>query len=157
MKKSIFALAFGAFSIISTEFGVIGILPTLARKFSVSIETAGWLVGGFALVVALSGPFMTLLTQKINRKSILIFTLVLFSLANILAVFSSSFIVLMIARILPAFFHPVYWAIAFSVDCAADCSDFCTFAVLVSPSKLPLCAFAMPTNATKIMLNTASL
>jgi predicted MFS family arabinose efflux permease len=115
MKKSIFALAFGAFAIISTEFGIIGMLPILAQRFNVSIDTAGWLVGGFALVIAMSGPFLTLATQKINRKTILVFTLLLFVVGNILAVYSTSFSMLMIARILPAFLHPVFWAVAFSV------------------------------------------
>ncbi|HAO26850.1 MAG TPA: MFS transporter, partial [Chryseobacterium indologenes] len=44
MKRSIYVLALGAFGIITTEFGVVGILPTLSRQFGVSIDTAGWLL-----------------------------------------------------------------------------------------------------------------
>jgi len=116
MKNRIYyVLALGAFGIITTEFGVIGILPTLAKEFHVSIETAGWLLSGFALTVAITGPFTNLLTSKINRKLIMCIVLGIFVVSNILSAFSPNFTVLMVARILPAFLHPVFWAVAMSV------------------------------------------
>ena len=66
MKKSIFILAFAGFGIITTEFSVIGILPVIARNFNISIDTAGWLLSGFALTIAVTGPFMVMLTSKIT-------------------------------------------------------------------------------------------
>lgn len=105
-------MALGAFGIITTEFGVIGILPAIAREFNISIDTAGWLLSGFALTIALTGPFTTLLTAKINRKVIMCLVLAIFVLSNVLSAFSTSFAMLMIARILPAFLHPVFWAVA---------------------------------------------
>lgn len=105
-------MALGAFGIITTEFGVIGILPAIAREFNISIDTAGWLLSGFALTIALTGPFTTLLTAKINRKLIMCLVLAIFVLSNVLSAFSTSFAMLMIARILPAFLHPVFWAVA---------------------------------------------
>jgi len=112
MKRSIYIMALGAFGIITTEFGVIGILPAIAREFNISIDTAGWLLSGFALTIALTGPFTTLLTAKINRKVIMCLVLAIFVLSNVLSAFSTSFTMLMIARILPAFLHPVFWAVA---------------------------------------------
>jgi len=105
-------MALGAFGIITTEFGVIGILPTIAREFNISIDTAGWLLSGFALTIALTGPFTTLLTAKINRKLMMCLVLAIFVLSNILSALAPNFTVLMIARILPAFLHPVFWAVA---------------------------------------------
>lgn len=115
MKRSIYILALGAFGIITTEFGVIGILPTISREFKVSIDTAGWLLSAFALTVAISSPFITALTTKINRKFLLCLVLGIFILSNLLSAFSPSFTVLMIARILPAFFHPLFWNISLAV------------------------------------------
>jgi predicted MFS family arabinose efflux permease len=115
MKKSIFALSFGAFGVVCTEFGVIGILPILAREFNVSIDTAGWLVGAFALVIAILGPFMTILTQRFNKKTILTLSLAVFAIANVVGSFSNSFTMLLITRMIPALFHPVYWALSLSV------------------------------------------
>ena len=105
-------MALGAFGIITTEFGVIGILPAIAKAFSISIDTAGWLLSGFALTIALTGPFTTLLTAKINRKVMMCLVLAIFVLSNLLSAIAPNFTVLMIARILPAFLHPVFWAVA---------------------------------------------
>ncbi len=115
MNKTIYALALGVFGVITTEFGVIGILPVLAKQFKVSIDTAGWLLSGFALTVALSGPFVTALTKSINRKTMLLFVLVTFILSNILSAFATNFTLLLISRILPAVFYPAFWAIALTL------------------------------------------
>src|SRR5882757_2654547 len=105
-------MALGAFGIITTEFGVIGILPDLAKEFHISIDTAGWLLSAFALTVALAGPFTNMLTAKLNRKFIMCLVLGIFVLSNLLSAMAPNFTVLMIARILPAFLHPVFWAVA---------------------------------------------
>lgn len=115
MNKSIYILALGAFGIITTEFGVIGILPTISREFGVSVDTAGWLLSAFAITVAVSSPFITALTSKINRKFLLCLVLGIFILSNLLSAFSPNFTILMIARILPAFFHPLFWNISLAV------------------------------------------
>ena len=105
-------MALGAFGIITTEFGVIGILPDLAKEFHISIDTAGWLLSAFALTVALAGPFTNMLTAKLDRKFIMCLVLGIFVVSNLLSAIAPSFTVLMIARILPAFLHPVFWAVA---------------------------------------------
>jgi len=112
MKKSIYIMALGAFGIITTEFGVIGIMPAIAKQFHINIDTAGWLLSGFALTVALTGPFSILLTSKINRKIMMCLVLLMFVLSNVISAVAPNFTVMMIARILPAFLHPVFWAVA---------------------------------------------
>jgi DHA1 family inner membrane transport protein len=112
MKRSIFILAFGGFGIITTEFSVIGILPVIAREFQVSIDTAGWLLSAFALTIAMTGPFMVYLTSRINRKWLMSGAMMVFVLSNILSALAPNFTVLMIARIIPALMHPVYWSVA---------------------------------------------
>ena len=113
-KRTLYILAIGIFGIGTTEFGVIGILPQLASAFNVTIEKAGWLLSGFALAVAISGPFMMMLLSSFKRKNLMAFTLGIFALSNLLSIFAPNFWWLLAARILPAFFHPVYWSIALS-------------------------------------------
>lgn len=115
MNKSIYALALGAFGIITTEFGVIGILPNISRVFGVSIDAAGWLLSAFAITVAISSPLITAFTTRINRKLLLCLVLGVFIFSNLLSAFSPNFTVLMIARILPAFLHPLFWNISLAV------------------------------------------
>ncbi|MDU1846847.1 MAG: MFS transporter [Niallia nealsonii] len=117
-KLLIFILTFGVFGIINTEMGVIGILPSLAEHFDVSISKAGWLVSLFALVIAVSGPTMPILFSSIDRKKVMLLVLGVFVLGSIVSIFTTNFTVALIARIIPAFFHPIYCSMAFSV--AAD-------------------------------------
>lgn len=121
-KKSgflIFILAMGTFSILNTELGIIGILPDIAENYQISVSKAGLLVSLFALVVAISGPTMPLLFSRINRKKVMLLVLGTFLAGNIISVFTTNFTVLLIARIIPAFFHPVYCSLAFTVAAAS--------------------------------------
>ncbi|WP_243296362.1 MFS transporter [Bacillus litorisediminis] len=115
----IFILTLGVFGILNTEMGVIGILPDIAEHFHISISKAGWLVSIFALVVAVSGPTMLILFSGINRKKVMLLVLGVFILGNIVSIFTTNFITLLIARIIRAFFHPIYCSMAFSVAAAS--------------------------------------
>src|SRR3979411_95011 len=115
----VYVLALGAFALITTECGLIGILPQVSEAFGITIDRAGWLLSGFALVIALFGPWMTLLFSRVNRKISLCFVLFLFFLSNIASVFATSFNVLLLTRIIPAFVHPVFWTVAMSVAAAS--------------------------------------
>ncbi|MCP8970072.1 MFS transporter [Ectobacillus ponti] len=115
----VFILAVGVFGILNTEMGVIGILPAIADHFHISIAKAGWLVSLFALVVAGAGPTMPLLFSGVDRKKVMLLVLGVFVLGNVVSIFTSSFTVLLLARIIPAFFHPVYCSLAFSVAAAS--------------------------------------
>ncbi|WIV21272.1 MFS transporter [Paenibacillus polygoni] len=117
-KLLVFILTIGVFGILNTEMGVIGILPEIADRFHVSVSSAGWLVSIFAIGVAISGPIMPLLFSRFNRKKVMVFVLSIFVIANLISIFTTSFTVLLIARIIPALCHPVYCSLAFSV--AAD-------------------------------------
>lgn len=114
MSRNLYVLALGVFGITTTEFGVIGVLPELASAFRVSIEKAGWLLSAFALIVAVFGPFMLLALSSFKRKSLLIFSLLIFVTANVLSAYITDFYLLLAVRMIPAFFHPVYWSIALS-------------------------------------------
>lgn len=120
-KLIVLILTIGVFGILNTEMGFIGLIPQIAKQFNVTTATAGWLVSVFAIGIALSGPITPLLLSKIERKKVMLFVLTIFVISNLISVFTSSFAVLLLARIIPAIFHPVYTALAFSV--AADSVD----------------------------------
>lgn len=111
----VFILTAGVFGIINTEMGVIGILPLIAEHFHVTVPEAGGTVSIFALVVAISAPIMPLLFSGINRKKVMLLALGVFTLSNIISMLTSNFTILLIARALPAFLHPVYVSMAFTV------------------------------------------
>lgn len=115
----VFILTAGVFGIINTEMGVIGILPLIAEHFHVTVPEAGWTVSIFALVVAISAPITPLLFSGINRKKVMLLALGVFTLSNIISMLTSNFTILLIARALPAFLHPVYVSMAFTVAAAS--------------------------------------
>lgn len=108
-------LAVGVFGIINTEMGIIGILPSIAERYSVNIVQAGELVSFFALGVALAGPTMPLIFSGMNRRSTMLLVLGLFFISNVVSIFAETFEVLLMARVIPAFFHPIYCSMAFSL------------------------------------------
>lgn len=108
----IIILALGVFGIITTEMGIIGVLPQVTQKFNISTSQAGWLVSIFALVVAISGPFLTLLVSGINRKVILLTTLLIFAISNMVYAYTTQFDVMLVFRFIPAIFHPVFFSVA---------------------------------------------
>lgn len=114
-KLIILILTIGVFGILNTEMGFIGLIPQIAERFGVSTSNAGWLVSIFAIGIAISGPIMPLLLSKLERKKVMIIVLLIFIISNIISVFTTSFTILLIARVIPAIFHPVYIALAFSV------------------------------------------
>ncbi len=115
----ILILTIGVFGILNTEMGIVGILPLIADHFDISISTAGLLVSLFALAVAISGPTMPLLFSGINRKKVMLLVLGVFVLGNIVSIFASNFTILLIARVIPAFLHPVYVSIALTTAAAS--------------------------------------
>lgn len=112
MRKIAYIGCLGMIGVITTEFGVIGILPQLARYYAVSIDTVGWLLSAFAMVIAFAGPFMMLLMSRFNRKSVMAVSLTLFLVSGLVSLFSPPFWLLLAARMLPAFLQPVYIATA---------------------------------------------
>ncbi|MGH0497318.1 Predicted arabinose efflux permease, MFS family [Bacillus wiedmannii] len=108
----ILTLAIGVFGIITTEMGIVGVLPQITEKFGISTTKAGFLVSIFALVVAISGPFLILLVSSINRKIILLTAIFIFVISNLIYAYTTQFEIMLIFRILPAALHPLFFSIA---------------------------------------------
>jgi DHA1 family inner membrane transport protein len=87
-------------------------MPQLAASFAITIDKAGWLLSSFALIIAFSAPFMMLLFSRMDRKKAMALVLAVFAISNLISIGADSFTVLLLARMLPAFLHPVFWSIA---------------------------------------------
>ena len=59
-------LTLGVFGIINTEMGVVGMIPTIAETFGVSVPEAGWTVTIFAISIALCAPATPMLFSRSN-------------------------------------------------------------------------------------------
>ncbi|MDQ0740290.1 MFS transporter [Pseudomonas sp. W4I3] len=112
--KSMPYIILGLFGLYTLEFGVVGILPMIVARFEVSVSHAGFLMGLFALIVAVLGPFLVLFSSRFDRKKVLIVALFGFSFCSVLSAFAPNFTTLMVLRVVPAMLHPVFFAAAFS-------------------------------------------
>ncbi|NOH95076.1 MFS transporter [Vibrio sp. AIC-3] len=115
MKKQslfIFALSLAVFGVITTELGIIGLLPQVMKDFNIDVQEAGLLVSVYAVVVAVSGPFITLMMSGWNRKYVLIGILSLFVLSNLVYAMTQDYTTMMIFRVLPALMHAVFFSVA---------------------------------------------
>ncbi|WIG34720.1 MFS transporter [Bacillus toyonensis] len=119
MKNSksvlIFILAVGVFGILNTEMGYIGLLPALSDHFDVSVSKASLMVSLFALAIAIAAPTLPLVFSGVNRKTVMLLVLAIFIIGNVISIFTKNFTVALVARVIPAFFHPVYVSMALSV------------------------------------------
>ncbi|MGX9696588.1 MFS transporter [Janthinobacterium lividum] len=115
MPIALLALTLSAFAIGTTEFVIVGLLPTIAADLGVNLPSAGMLVSLYALGVAVGAPVLTALTGKIPRKTLLLSLMVLFTLGNLLAWKSPGYETLVIARILTGLAHGVFFSIGSTI------------------------------------------
>ena len=115
MPIALLALTLSAFAIGTTEFVIVGLLPTIAADLGVNLPSAGLLVSLYALGVAVGAPVLTALTGKIARKTLLLSLMVLFTLGNLLAWKSPGYETLVIARILTGLAHGVFFSIGSTI------------------------------------------
>jgi DHA1 family inner membrane transport protein len=100
------------FTICTAELVIAGLLPTLAADLRVDIPTAGLLITGYAIGVAIAGPILALATSNVPRKTLLLAILATFILGNILCALSLNYWMLLTARILMSACHGLYFGVA---------------------------------------------
>jgi len=118
MPLAIFALTIAAYAIGTTEFVIVGLLPTVANDVNITLPLAGLIVSVYALGVTFGAPILTALTGKIERKPLLLGLMALFIIGNTVAALSPSYELLLVARVLAAFAHGVFFSVGSTI--AAD-------------------------------------
>ncbi|GLR06637.1 MFS transporter [Vibrio hyugaensis] len=115
MPIALLALTLSAFAIGTTEFVIVGLIPTMAADLNVSLPSAGLLVSLYALGVAIGAPVLTALTSKMNRKHVLLAVMGLFVVGNLLAWQAPGYNTLIAARILTGLAHGVFFSIGSTI------------------------------------------
>ncbi|EBV2195163.1 MFS transporter [Salmonella enterica] len=115
MPLALFALTISAFAISTTEFVIVGLVPTIAQQLAVSLPSAGMLVSIYALGVAIGAPVLTALTGRLPRKQLLVALMVLFTAGNLLAWQAPGYMTLIAARLLTGLAHGVFFSIGSTI------------------------------------------
>ncbi|UKV16045.1 MFS transporter [Thalassospiraceae bacterium SW-3-3] len=118
MPLALFALTIAAYAIGTTEFVVVGLLPTVANDLSVTLPMAGLIVSVYALGVTFGAPVLTALTGRMHRKTLMLGLMALFVVGNSAAALSPTYEMLLVARVISAFAHGVFFSIGATI--AAD-------------------------------------
>lgn len=115
MPLALLALTISAFAIGTTEFVIVGLVPTIAEQLAISLPSAGMLVSIYALGVAIGAPVLTALTGKLPRKQLLLALMVLFTVGNLLAWQAPGYATLVVARLLTGLAHGVFFSIGSTI------------------------------------------
>ncbi|WP_159999036.1 MFS transporter [Roseomonas sp. 18066] len=118
MPLAILALTIAAYAIGTTEFVIVGLLPTVANDLQISLPLAGMIVSVYALGVTFGAPVLTALTGRIGRKALLLGLMALFVAGNTAAALSPSYELLLVARVLSAFAHGVFFSVGATIAAA---------------------------------------
>ncbi|PCD00527.1 MFS transporter [Halopseudomonas pelagia] len=115
MPIALLALTLSAFAIGTTEFVIVGLIPTIALDLGVSVPSAGLLVSLYALGVAIGAPLLTALTGRVPRKLLLLSLMVIFTLGNLLAWQAPGYESLILARLVTGLAHGVFFSIGSTI------------------------------------------
>ncbi len=115
MPLALFALTIAAYAIGTTEFVIVGLLPTVADDLHITLPLAGLIVSVYALGVTFGAPILTALTGRIERKPLLLGLMALFVLGNAMAALSPGYLPLLVARVLSAFAHGVFFSVGSTI------------------------------------------
>ena len=118
MPLAIFALTIAAYAIGTTEFVIVGLLPTVATDLGITLPLAGLIVSVYALGVTFGAPVITALTGRLGRKPLLLGLMALFVVGNGAAALSTGYEMLLAARVVSAFAHGVFFSVGSTI--AAD-------------------------------------
>lgn len=115
MPLALWALTISAFAVGTTEFVIVGLIPTIAADLGVSLPSAGLLVSLYALGVTIGAPVLTALAGKLPRKTLLLALLTLFIAGNAFAAVAPGYGSLIAARFVTGLAHGVFFAIASTI------------------------------------------
>ncbi|MEK0245979.1 MFS transporter [Bifidobacterium mongoliense] len=111
MKKSLLALASGAFILGAAEFVMMGILPKTAAAMGVSIPFAGNFISAYALGVCV-GTLMLVFGRKQPPKRLIVVFMVLALIGNTLSALSTGPAMLIAARFIAGLPHGAFFGTA---------------------------------------------
>jgi DHA1 family arabinose polymer transporter-like MFS transporter len=111
MRKSLSALALGAFALGAAEFVMMGVLPRAAADMHVDIPTAGHFISAYAIGVCL-GTLILVFGRTVPPKRLILGLLALIVLGNLMAAVAPDYPTLVAARLVSGLPHGAFFGMA---------------------------------------------
>ncbi|PZE39445.1 MULTISPECIES: MFS transporter [unclassified Curtobacterium] len=105
-------LGLATFFAITTELMPVGLLGTMSEDLGVTESTMGIVITVYAAAVALLALPLTSLTAKLPRKTVLVATLVGYTVSNALVALAPSFAVVCAGRVVGGIAHALFFSVA---------------------------------------------
>lgn len=105
-------IAVAAFVFNSSEFMPVGLLTDIGKTFGTNEATTGMLVSVYAWAVMLLSVPLMIVATRLDFRRLLLVVIVVFLVGQVLTSLSTSYWMLMAARMVVACAHSVFWAIA---------------------------------------------
>lgn len=111
VDKRVLPLAVGGLAIGTTEFTIMGLLPSIADSLQVDIPTAGHLISAYALGVVVGAPLFILYSVKFPPKKVLMVLMGIFILFNGLSIVAPNYTLMLLVRFLSGLPHGAFFGI----------------------------------------------
>jgi DHA1 family inner membrane transport protein len=105
-------LAAGAFAVGTSEFLMMGTLPSVAEDLAVSVPAAGQLVSAFAIGIALGGPVLAGAFSRYDRRNVLVGALLAFMAANAVMALAPLYSLSLVMRFVAGAFGGLFYGVA---------------------------------------------
>ncbi|WP_054709391.1 MFS transporter [Bacillus sp. JCM 19041] len=116
MNYRLLILVLGTFIIGTDDFVIAGLLPNIASDMNVTIAAAGQLVTAFAIAYAIGAPVFGTLTMNLPLKTLLVVSMLIFTIANALSAVVTSFEMLFLTRVLAALAAAIFTPLAMAAS-----------------------------------------
>lgn len=115
---ALLALAVGGFTIGTTEFATMGLLPDIATAFDASIPLTGHAITAYAVGVVVGAPLLTVLAARVSRKKLLVGLMLAYTLGNVLSAAAPSLEWLIAGRFFAGLPHGAFFGVGAAVGAA---------------------------------------
>lgn len=108
-------LTLGTFMVGTGNLVFVGVIGDLASDLQVAEQTVGLLVTVYALVVVVGSPVLVSITSAVDRKRLLLGSVLVYSMTNLVAALSPTFEILVLDRALMGIGSAIYTPVAVAV------------------------------------------
>ncbi|MCY9659957.1 MFS transporter [Paenibacillus chondroitinus] len=111
----ILLLAIVTFFVGTSEYVIAGFLDIIAKDTGISIASAGQLISIFSLSYAIGTPILIALTARMDRRTLLIASLVTFVIGNAMVIFLPGYLPLLLSRVVLALSAGIFLTVAITM------------------------------------------
>ena len=106
------ALALGAFTIGTTEFATMGLLPSFADAFGIGAPEASRAVSAYAVGVVIGAPAIAVLAARVRRGALLAALMLFYAATNAASAVAPTFPLFVLFRFLNGLPHGAFFGVA---------------------------------------------